>query len=91
MFDTTGKIAIAQLAFFLAAVLPAHYCLFKHRGHGFLGWLFLCLFCIIRITGAAIIVADESGNKAVSKAGLIISSVAVAPLILSVAGIAHES
>jgi hypothetical protein len=41
MFDTTGKIAIAQLAFFLAAFLPAQYILFKHGLRGILGWLFI--------------------------------------------------
>jgi len=91
MFDTTGKIAIAQIAFFLAALLPAQYMLFKHRKYGFLGWLFICLFCIIRIVGAAIIIHDESGNHPISEAGLIISSIAIAPLIISIGGIAHES
>jgi hypothetical protein len=91
MFDTTGKISIAQLAFFLAAFIPAQYVLFKHRKTGFFGWLFICLFCIIRIVGAAIIIHDESGNNTVSEAGLIISSVAVAPMIIAIGGIAHES
>jgi hypothetical protein len=37
MFDTAGKIAIAQLAI-LAAVIPfALYCLFKYGKHGLLG------------------------------------------------------
>ena len=91
MFDTTGKIAIAQLAFFLVAFLPAQYVLIKHGIRGFLGWLFICLFCSIRIVGAAIIIHDESGNKPPSEAGLIISSVAVAPMIIALGGIAHES
>lgn len=91
MFDTTGKIAIAQLAFFIAAFIPSQYVLFKHRGTGFFGWLFICLFCIVRIVGAAIIIHDESGNNPVSETGLIISSVAIAPMIISISGIAHES
>ncbi|KFZ25178.1 hypothetical protein V502_00347 [Pseudogymnoascus sp. VKM F-4520 (FW-2644)] len=91
MFDTAGKIAIAQLAFFIIAIFPALYCLFKHGQHGLLGWVSLCVFCIIRIVGAAIIVSDESTNKTVSEAGLIIASVAIAPMIISVGGVAHES
>ena len=91
MFDTTGKIAIAQLAFFLVAALPALYCLLKHGINGILGWLFLFIFCIIRIVGSAVIVSDESGNKPVSEAGAIITSVAIAPLIIAVGGVAHES
>ncbi|KFY76387.1 hypothetical protein V499_03963 [Pseudogymnoascus sp. VKM F-103] len=91
MFDTAGKIAIAQLAFFIIAIFPALYCLFKHGQHGLLGWGFLCVFCIIRIVGAANIVSDESTNKTLSEAGLIIASVAIAPPIISIGGIAHES
>lgn len=91
MFDTTGKIAIAQLAFFLAAFLPAQYVLFKHGLHGLLGWLFITLFCVIRIVGTAIIIHDESKNNPISEAGLIISSVAIAPMIIAISGIAHES
>ena len=91
MFDTTGKIAIAQLAFFIIAIPLTLYCLFKHGKHGLLGWFFISLFCIIRIVGAALIISNESANKPLSTAGLIISSVAIAPLIISVGGIAHES
>lgn len=91
MFDTGGKIAVAQLAFFVIAIFLALYCLVKHGKHGLLGWVFLCVFCTIRIVGAAIIVSDESTNKTVSEAGLIIASVAIAPLIISIGGIAHES
>lgn len=75
MFDKAGKIAIAQLAFFIIAIFPALYCLFKHGQLGLLGWGFLCVFCIIRIVGAAIVVSDESTNKTVSEVGLIIASV----------------
>jgi hypothetical protein len=91
MFDTTGHIAIAQLAFFLIAILPANYCLLKHGLPGILGWLFLVMFCLIRIIGTAIIVSDESRNKPVSQAGGIITSIAIAPLIIATAGVAHES
>ncbi|KAG0646344.1 hypothetical protein D0Z07_8251 [Hyphodiscus hymeniophilus] len=91
MFDTTGKIAIAQLAFFVAAILPAQYVLFKHGLKGLLGWLFITLFCVIRIIGAALIIHDESGHNPISEAALIISSVAIAPMIIALGGIAHES
>jgi hypothetical protein len=90
-FDTTGKISIAQLAFFAAALGPANYVLWKHGVQGIMGWLFISLFCVIRIVGAAIIIHDESGGNPVSEAGLIISSVAIAPLIIATSGIAHES
>lgn len=91
MFDTSGKIAIAQLVFFAVAIPFALYCLIKHGKHGLLGWFFISAFCAVRIVGSAIIVSDESGQKPVSEAGLIISSVAIAPLIIALGGIAHES
>jgi hypothetical protein len=49
MFDTLGKIAIAQLVFFVIAFLPAHYVLFKHGLRGILGWLFItvCGFDVV--------------------------------------------
>ncbi|KIM98602.1 hypothetical protein OIDMADRAFT_31384 [Oidiodendron maius Zn] len=91
MFDTTGQISIVQLAFFSVAIWPAFYCLIKHGKHGLLGWIFICLFCTIRIVGAGIIIGDESGDKPLSEGGLILSAVAIAPLVISVGGIAHES
>jgi hypothetical protein len=51
----------------------------------------LQLLCGIRIIGAAIIIHDESKKNPISEAGLIISSVAVAPMIIAIGGIAHES
>jgi len=91
MFSTSGKISVAQLAFFAAALLPTNYVLFKHRKSGFFGWLFICLLCIIRIVGAAMVIHYESENKPVSEAGLIISSIAVAPMIIGLSGVANES
>ena len=91
MLDTTGQICIVQLAFFSVAILPAFYCLIKHGKHGLLGWICICLFCAIRIAGAGIIIGDESGDKPLSEGGLILSAVAIAPLVISVGGIAHES
>lgn len=91
MFDTGGKIAIAQLAFFVVAIFPGIYCFFKHGKHGLLGWFFISAFCMVRIVGAGIIVSDESGDKPLSEAGSIISSVAIGPLIISTAAIGQES
>lgn len=91
MFDAPGKIAIAQLAVFAAAFPLALYCLFRHGKHGLLGWFFISVFCVIRVIGSAMVVHDESRQKPLGEGGLIISSVAVAPLIIAIGGIAHES
>jgi hypothetical protein len=58
------------------------------RPHGTLGWLYLQLFCTVRIVGAALIIHQKSST---GLAALIVGSFGLSPLLLCAAGILHES
>lgn len=79
---------IAQLVIYLILLQPAIYCLFKHGRHGILGWLYVQLFCTVRVVGAAIIIHQGSSTGI---AAVIISSFGLSPLLLAAAGILHEA
>lgn len=79
---------IAQLIIFVILLQPAIYCLFKHGRHGLLGWLYLQLFCLVRVVGAAMIIHEKSST---GLAATIVGSFGLSPLLLSAAGILHES
>jgi hypothetical protein len=79
---------VAQLVIFAILLQPAIYCLFKHGRHGILGWLYLQLFCTVRVVGAALIIHEKSST---GLAAVIVGSFGLSPLLLSAAGILHEA
>jgi fatty-acid desaturase len=91
MFDDAGNIALAQCIFFGLVIVPAIYCLFTHGTRGLPGWIYVIIFCVMRVTGGAILLNSVTQNLGVTPAGLIVSSVAIAPLVMAVAGVAHET
>ncbi|KAF7161696.1 hypothetical protein CNMCM5623_007183 [Aspergillus felis] len=77
--------SVAQLAIYSALVCPALYLALCHRRRGLLGWGYLLVFCILRITGGALSIhSSGSGAK-------IISSVGISPMLLALEGILHEA
>jgi preprotein translocase subunit Sec61beta len=93
MLDDTGNIALAQIIFFGLATVPSLYCLCSHGIIGLPGWIYVTVFCVIRIVGGAILVHFESETNGIgiTPTGLIVSSIAIAPLVMAIAGVAHES
>jgi hypothetical protein len=91
MFDDAGNIALAQCIFFGLVIVPAIYCLFTHGTRGLPGWIYVIIFCVMRVTGGAMLLNSVTQNLGVTPAGLIVSSVAIAPLVMAVAGVAHET
>ena len=85
------RLECAQLAIFVALAGPAQYCLFRHGLRGFLGWLCVASFCLIRIVGAALTIHDEGNGGIVSEGALIVSSLGLGPVILALIGILHEA
>lgn len=75
----------AQLAIFALLSLPVLYLIYSHGRRGFLGWGFLLVFCILRLTGAGMAISN-SGPSA-----QIISSIGLSPMLLSLDGILHEA
>ncbi|KAK9576608.1 hypothetical protein V6Z92_009872 [Aspergillus fumigatus] len=77
--------SVAQLAIYSVLVCPALYLTLCHRRNGVLGWGYLMVFCILRITGGALSIhSSGSGAK-------IISSVGISPMLLALDGILHEA
>ena len=81
----TNNLCAAELAIYIALAIPTLYLLVKHGRPGFLGWLFLFVFCSLRIIGSAL------GLKSSSPTAGIISSVGLSPLLLATSGILHEA
>jgi prolipoprotein diacylglyceryltransferase len=82
----TSGLLIAQLALYAPLTLPTLYLLYSHGRHGFLAWLYLLAFCVLRITGAAMGLSDPHNTGA-----QIISSIGLSPLLLSIDGMLHEA
>ncbi|KAF7715290.1 Uncharacterized protein PECH_007298 [Penicillium ucsense] len=82
----TDSISAATCAIYAVFAIPVLYLLVRHGRFGLLGWLFLFLFCTIRIVGGALAVKDHS-----SIAANTISSVGLSPLLLATAGLLHEA
>ncbi len=84
------SVSIAQLAIFLILFQISIYVLIRYGKHGILGWLYVHIFCAVRIIGAAITIHDEVTNSG-GTASLILSSVGLSPLLLATAGVLHEA
>jgi len=85
-------VTIAYVAIYTALVLPAQYILFKHGKNGLLAWLYLSIFCILRLVGNALqIRADKDHNASMIQTATIISSIGLSPLLLTTSGLLHEA
>ncbi|KAM0347729.1 hypothetical protein ACHAPU_004744 [Fusarium lateritium] len=82
----TDSIAAAKLAIYIILVQPATYCLFKHGKTGFFGWLYVQIFCVLRIATGGIGLHGAS-----STGSLIVNSIGLSPLMLAASGILHEA
>ncbi|KAL2022921.1 hypothetical protein VTK56DRAFT_4136 [Thermocarpiscus australiensis] len=81
----TNSLSAATCAIYAVLAIPVLYLLFRHRRYGLLGWLFLFVFCTLRIIGGGLAISDTG------VAANIISSVGLSPLLLATAGILHEA
>ncbi|KAJ4387665.1 hypothetical protein N0V93_008262 [Gnomoniopsis smithogilvyi] len=80
--------AAAVLAIYIVLFFPAVYTSSKHgvQGMAWLCWRFFILFCIVRIIGNALEMANPG-----STAAAIISSVGLSPLTIAIGGALHEA
>lgn len=81
----TNAVSAAECALYAVLLLPVLFLIVRHGAHGFTGWLFLSLFCVLRIVGGGMSV-DNSKPEA-----SIISNVGLSPILLAAAGILHEA
>lgn len=87
MAGSQHNLNVAQLAIYATLPLPTLYILIRHKIPGLLGWLYLFIFCNLRIIGSALALKDGSADSTAA----IISSIGLSPLLLAAAGILHEA
>ncbi|EYE92984.1 uncharacterized protein EURHEDRAFT_461230 [Aspergillus ruber CBS 135680] len=80
------SLSAATCAIYVILAFPILYLLFKHGRNGFLGWLYLFVFCGLRIISGGLGVKKSDGAAA-----SIISNIGLSPLLLATAGILHEA
>lgn len=80
------SLSAATCAIYVILAFPILYLLFKHGRNGFLGWLYLFVFCSLRIISGGLGVKKSDGAVA-----SIISNIGLSPLLLATAGILHEA
>lgn len=80
-----NALSTASLAIYVILSLPVIYLIIKHGRHGLLGWLFLFIFCSLRLIGGALSMNSDSST------GSLLSSVGLSPLLLATSGIIHEA
>ncbi|KAJ5554877.1 hypothetical protein N7535_007320 [Penicillium sp. DV-2018c] len=81
----TNSVSLATCVIYAVLIIPVFYLLFRHGRYGLLGWLFLSIFCTLRIVGGALAVNNTSIGAN------IISNIGLSPLLLATAGILHEA
>ncbi|OKL55308.1 hypothetical protein UA08_09410 [Talaromyces atroroseus] len=88
--DTDKAIDVAELAIYAILTPPALYCLFRHGVQGLLGWLYIIIYCTIRLVAAGLKLKSDRDHTIFSGA-LIVDNIGLSPLLLSAAGILHEA
>lgn len=89
MAASAHGLTVATLIIYIILLKPVTYCFWKHGKHGFLGWMYVSLLCMLKIVGSAIqLSADAQGTT--NTAALIINNIGLSPLLLAAAGILHE-
>jgi len=89
MVSTQEVIAIVEICFYVPLFLLTLAVAFRHGFGRQLGWVFLCIFCAVRITGAAFEyeAIQNPTNTTDSTWFIILSSVGLSPLFLATMGL----
>jgi prolipoprotein diacylglyceryltransferase len=88
--NTDKAIDVVELAVYAILTLPAIYCLIRHGPQGILGWLYLIIYCTIRLVAAGLKLKGDLDHT-ISSGALIVDNIGLSPLLLGAAGILHEA
>jgi hypothetical protein len=80
----------AQLAIYGPLSLPILFIVYRHGRRGVIGWLYLFVFCTLRIVGPAMQIKANKDHTSGS-GPILISSIGLSPLLLATVGILHEA
>jgi hypothetical protein len=89
---STSNLYIAELALYLVILPLTVYLGYRHGRHGLLGYLYLNVFCVVRIV--ADIVSLLPANQDATRPQLstaVLSSVGLSPIMLALIGFIHEA
>ncbi|PWY69702.1 hypothetical protein BO70DRAFT_343954 [Aspergillus heteromorphus CBS 117.55] len=86
---TSDGVAIAELVVYIPTALVTIVVVLRHGFHRQLGWIYLCIFCALRIGGAIMeILSEKHPDNANDKEwATILQSVGLSPLLLSTLGL----
>jgi hypothetical protein len=89
MLNPHSNLAIAQIAFYAPVVFLAAFLRFFRHGRPRLAWIFLFLFCLVRIAGGVVTILLENDPSSVGliMADVILLGVGVIPLMASTIGL----
>ena len=82
------NLAIAELVIYLLLIPDIGYILYRHGRRGFLGWGFLVVYCVLRITSSGVQISDRNST---SNSGAILNSIGISALLMALSGIIHEA
>lgn len=85
-----AALPLAQLIIYCILALPILYCLYRHGKPGLLGWLYLFIFCTLRIVGSGLEIGHGDLDSSSSSA-LLVNNIGLSPLLLAAIGILHEA
>lgn len=89
MISPTESLNVAELAIYLPLLFLTVSVIYRHGIHRQSGWIYLAIFCLIRIIGAALGIAGEKKPNNVSDLewSAILGSVGISPLLLASIGL----
>lgn len=89
MTSPSESLDIAELAIYLPLLFLTLFVVFRHGIHRQSGWIYLAIFCLIRIIGAALGIAAAKNPSNVSDLewSAILGSVGISPLLLASLGL----
>lgn len=89
MLSERENISIAELAVYLVFIIPAVYVCIRHGFFRQLGWVYLVIFCILRIAGGimGILYAKHPTSREDAIWSAILGSIGLSPLLLTVLGL----
>lgn len=88
MLTDRGKLAIAELVFYIPALVLAITIAIRHGFNRRLGWVYLVLLGLIRVIGSIIeLVIQKNATAGLYKAAVILSGIGLSPLLLVMVGL----
>jgi hypothetical protein len=92
MLSTDGKIAIAEICVYVPVFLLTLITVFRHGTGRKLGWIYLTIFCLIRLVGAGFKIASNNDptNSTDLEWATILTFVGLNPLLMASLGLLNR-